>query len=440
MKPGYKQTEVGYIPEDWNLKLIEEVASITRLAGAEYSSVWVEDENGEIIALRGFNIGENKIIEKDVVRISNSLSLRLNRSRLYKGDVVYPCVGTICNAAVIEEDDKYHIQQNIAKITPRKSLSPHYLAYYLMSFLGFREVLRFNATSSQPNVLVGSLRKYRVPLPPSIKEQNAIAATLSDVDALISGLDQLITKKRCLKQAAMQQLLTGKQRLSGFCQKPGYKQTEVGVIPEDWEVEALCDIFNISGGFSASRDQLTSEGHCYLHYGDIHTSTKNFIDVRAEYLDIPKLNIPLKRISSKSLLSDGDIVFVDASEDDEGTSKHVVIINPEGVPYISGLHTIVAKGKTASLDNGYKRYCFQTSDVKRQFYFYAVGTKVNGISKTNIKKVFIPLPPLFEQTAIATVLTDMDAEIAALEQRRDKTRDLKQGMMQELLTGRIRLV
>ena len=92
------------------LKLLEEVASITRLAGAEYSSVWQEDEDGEIIALRGFNIGENKIIERDIVRISNSLSLRLNRSRLYKGDVVYPCVGTIGNAAVIDEDGKYHIQ------------------------------------------------------------------------------------------------------------------------------------------------------------------------------------------------------------------------------------------------------------------------------------------------------------------------------------------
>lgn len=185
---------------------------------------------------------------------------------------------------------------------------------------------------------------------------------------------------------------------------------------------------------------MSSEGHCYLHYGDIHKSTKTFVDVRGEYSDIPKLAIPLKRIPAKSLLTDGDIVFVDASEDDEGTSRHVVIVNGENIPYISGLHTIAAKSKRAALDNGYKRFCFQSRDIKRQFYYYAVGTKVSGISKTNIARIFLPIPPLPEQRAIANFLSDMDTEIAALEKRRDKTRLLKQGMMQELLTERIRLI
>jgi type I restriction enzyme S subunit len=110
------------------------------------------------------------------------------------------------------------------------------------------------------------------------------------------------------------------------------------------------------------------------------------------------------------------------------------------MPFISGLHTIVAKGKTNELSHQYRRYCFQTGAIRRQFYFYAVGTKVSGISKSNIKKLTLSFPSLSEQTAIAEVLSDMDAELAALTQRRDKTRALKQGMMQELLTGRIRLV
>ncbi len=176
-----------------------------------------------------------------------------------------------------------------------------------------------------------------------------------------------------------------------------------------------------------------------MHYGDIHKSSKTFIDVRSDYQDIPKLDIPLKRVSPVSLLEDGDVVFVDASEDDEGTSRHVVIVNKDKTPFISGLHTIVAKSKTNELDHQYRRYCFQTTAIKRQFYFYAVGTKVSGISKTNITKLTLPVPPLAEQTAIAEVLSDMDAEISALEERRDKTRVLKQGMMQELLTGRVRL-
>jgi type I restriction enzyme S subunit len=217
--------------------------------------------------------------------------------------------------------------------------------------------------------------------------------------------------------------------------KPGYKQTEVGVIPEDWKVVAIGDAFDISGGLSASRDQLSSEGHCYLHYGDIHKSTKSFIDVRADYLNIPKLNVPLSRVPSKSLLADGDVVFVDASEDDEGTSKHLVVINSETIPFISGLHTIVVKSKTSSFDNAYKQHCFQTRDLRRQFYFYAVGTKVSGISKTNIKKVLIPHPPIPEQRAIAGALGDVDALLGALEKLIVKKCDLKQATMQQLLTG-----
>jgi len=98
------------------------------------------------------------------------------------------------------------------------------------------------------------------------------------------------------------------------------------------------------------------------------------------------LNIPLKRISPVSLLDDGDVVFVDASEDDEGASKHVVIINKGKIPFIAGLHTIVVKSKTDDLDHNYRRYCFQTREIKRQFYYYAVGTKVTGISKTNASR------------------------------------------------------
>lgn len=424
---GYKQTEVGVIPEDWSIKKLDEISIISRLAGAEYTSLWKETYDGEIIALRGFNIGKGKIVEKDLVHISNELSLKLKRSRLCKGDVVYPCVGSIGNAVVISEDEKYHIQQNIARITPNpEAIRSSYLANYLMSFLGEREVARFNASSSQPNVLVGSLRQYRIPLPSTLTEQEYIAEALSDADALIESLEQLITKKCQIKQGSMQELLTGKKRLPGFS--------------GEWEVKLLGDLFEFSGGLSASRDQLSTEGYCYLHYGDIHISKKTFIDVKKEKQDIPKLDIPLKKVSPSSLLESGDVVFVDASEDEEGASKHIIIFNEDKIPFISGLHTIVAKSKTRELDYQYRRYCFQTSDIKQQFRFFAVGTKVFGISKTNIAKITLPVPSVEEQNAIATILSDMDSEITALEEKLAKARQIKQGMMQELLTGRVRLV
>jgi restriction endonuclease S subunit len=213
----------------------------------------------------------------------------------------------------------------------------------------------------------------------------------------------------------------------------GYKQTDVGVIPADWEVKKLGEIFTFSGGYSASREQLSNDGFCYLHYGDIHGAKKTFINVINEYTEIPKLKISLKNVSPKSLLNDGDIVFVDASEDDEGTSRHLIVKNSDGIPYISGLHTIVAKSKDDSLDNDFKRYCFQTKVVKNQFKFYAVGTKVSGISKTNIAKIEIAIPTKTEQTAIAASLSDADALIQSLEKLIAKKRLIKQGAMQELL-------
>ena len=219
----------------------------------------------------------------------------------------------------------------------------------------------------------------------------------------------------------------------------GYKKTDIGVIPNDWDVKYLSELFSFSGGFTASRDQLSDNGFCYLHYGDIHKSDKTFIDVSDEYADIPKLDVPLNRIPKKALLNDGDIVFVDASEDDEGASKHIVVRNVKGVTYISGLHTIVSKSKDESLDNLYKQFCFQTRNVKRQFKFYAVGTKVSGISKTNIQKIQVPVPPKPEQSAVAKVLSDIDRLISSLNELISKKQNIKQGAMQELLTGKRRL-
>lgn len=221
--------------------------------------------------------------------------------------------------------------------------------------------------------------------------------------------------------------------------RSGYKQTDVGVIPEEWEVKPFGDLFDFSGGFSASREQLSENGHCYLHYGDIHGATKTCVDTHADFQDIPKLDIPLKKISPRSLLEDGDVVFVDASEDDEGTSRHVVVVNKGNLPFISGLHTIVAKSKTTDLTHEYRRYCFQTEAIRRQFLFYAVGTKVSGISKSNIPKLLLAFPNPPEQRAIATALNDVDALLDGLDRLIAKKRDLKQAAMQQLLTGQTRL-
>jgi type I restriction enzyme S subunit len=367
----------------------------------------------------------NRIDISDLSMMAMSLT-DLQRYRLKRGDLLV-CEGGEVGRAAIWDDQlpECYYQKALHRLRPKRGFDTGLMTELLRYWADHGLLVNYVTQTSIAHL---TREKFNdVPMPvPSLPEQRAIATALSDVDALLAAQDKLIAKKRDIKQATMQQLLTGKQRLPGFS----------GV----WEVKTLGELFTFSGGYSASRDQLSVEGHCYLHYGDIHGSSKTSIDTEVDYQDIPKLDIPLKQVSTKSLLKDGDVVFVDASEDDAGTSKHVVVVNRNNLPFISGLHTIVAKSKTDELSYEYRHYCFQTPAIRQQFLFYAVGTKVSGISKTNIPKLTLPVPSIPEQTAIAAVLSDMDADLAALEQQRDKTRALKQGMMQELLTGRIRLV
>jgi len=206
-----------------------------------------------------------------------------------------------------------------------------------------------------------------------------------------------------------------------------------------WTEKPLGELFDFFGGISASRAQLSKNGYPYLHYGDIHGSSRTFVDVCAD-ATIPCLDIELTKISSTALLHDGDIVFVDASEDDEGASRHVIIRNAENKPFISGLHTIIAREKTDELDNLFKEYCFQTEEIKAQFKFYAVGTKVIGVNKGSIAKINLRFPTeKAEQYAIAEALSDTDNLIASLEKLIGKKKAIKHGAMQELITGKRRL-
>ena len=212
------------------------------------------------------------------------------------------------------------------------------------------------------------------------------------------------------------------------------------VIPIGWAKKKLSELFTFSGGVTASRAQLSRDGYCYLHYGDIHGTICPYIDPLKNYLTIPKLSIDLRDVPKTSLLADGDVVFVDASEDDDGASKYVVVRNLNNIPFISGLHTIVAKSFTDEINNLFREYCFQSNTIKAQIKFFSAGTKVVGISKSNLGKISILFPTnIAEQTAIADALTDADSLIASLQKLIAKKKAIKQGAMQELLTGKRRL-
>ena len=378
--PGYKRTEVGVIPKDW---ILQDVGSFATTVASGRSHV--NSEFGDYPVY-----GSTGIIGRSTHSDYSGRAVLIARVGANAGKL-----------SVV--DGEYGVTDNTIMVRIVSSVDLDYFWRQL-------EARRLNSMvfgSGQPLLTGTQIKSLAIPFPPTKAEQEAIAEALGDAG---EGPDDAGIEHRLL----------------GF--------------GGEWEVKTLGDLFDFSGGFTASREQLSSEGHCYLHYGDIHGSRKSFINVGSEYEDIPKLMISLHTVSRHSMLEDGDVVFVDASEDDEGTSRHVVIMNPDGIPFISGLHTIVAKSKTNALQHEFRRYCFQSAAVKAQFHFFAVGTKVSGISKTNIGRVALQIPPPLEQAAIATILSDIDAEIAVQEEKLFKARSLKKGMMQELLTGRIRLV
>jgi len=422
IKKGYKQTELGIIPEDWGVVKLGRMVS-----GFEHGKGLSKAELREDGTTKCIHYGQLFTEYKELIKkVRSKTFIFPGALRSVSNDVLIPTSDVtprgLATASCIKETGVI-LGGGILVVRLTKEYDGVFLSYYISQ--NKTNVLRLVKGSTVFHLYAGDLSNLLVAVPGSLFEQKTIADALSDTDALIEHLQKLIDKKKVLKQGTMNQLLTGKKRLPGFSAK--------------WEIKSLNELFDFSGGVTASREQLSEAGTCYLHYGDIHGAKKSFVDVSKEYADIPKLQIKLQSVPQKSLLNDGDLVFVDASEDDDGASKHVVIRNTKNIPYISGLHTIVAKGKDNSLDGMYKQYCFQTSEVKAQFKFFSVGTKVTGISKRNIAKIQIPVPALQEQKQIAEILNDMDSVLMDLEQKRDKYVMLKQGMMQQLLTGRIRI-
>lgn len=208
--------------------------------------------------------------------------------------------------------------------------------------------------------------------------------------------------------------------------------------PSDWNETNFQDLFEFESGLSISRANLSDEGICYLHYGDIHKTTENFVNVEKDYDLIPKYDITLDKVNEKYLLKEGDIVFADASEDYAGIGKSVVVINPKELPFISGLHTIVAKDKTNKLDNGYKKYFLTDWNIRKQLMVMATGISVYGLSKTNLKKIRVVLPPKEEQQKIAFILSTWDKAIELKEKLIEQKKEQKKGLMQKLLTGEVR--
>ena len=257
---------------------------------------------------------------------------------------------------------------------------------------------------------------YRFPFP-SQSEQRAIAAALRDVDGLLGGLDRLLAKKRDLKQAAMQQLLTGQTRLPGFHGK--------------WDTRRLGEVADIkTGPFGSSLHESD-----YVENGTPIITVEHLGEFGVEHRNLPLVSDPDRRRLRAYSLAEGDIVFSRVGSVD----RNALIRRAEAGWLFSG-RLLRVRPDSEKAYAPFLSFQFHSEPFKASVRSVAVGQTMASLNTQILNDVRVSLPPISEQTAIAVLLSDMDAELVALEARRDKTRALKQGMMQELLTGKTRLV
>lgn len=423
VKAGYKQTEVGVIPVDWEDCTLSSISERI-MVGIASAATHAYRSRG-IPLLRNQNIKSGYLDDEDILYVDPNYEAIFRNKRLQAGDLLTARTGYPGTTCVVPQ--QYNLAQSFTTLITRpiaQKVDSTYLCHYINSEEGQHFFEQTQIGGAQKNVNAGTLRQMPIPLP-RLPEQRAIAAALADVDALLARLDQLIAKKRDLKQATMQQLLTGQHRLPGFS--------------GEWEVKTFGEIFDYLSTATNSRADLSADtgDTYYIHYGDIHTKYHGHLDFRCER---PSM-ISRKLCKNAALLQNGDWVMADASEDFDGVGKSIEISGlQDDIQAVAGLHTFLLRERLSTFAPGFKGHLGNLNSLHQQFLRVATGMKVFGVSKTALKNLPLPVPSFPEQTAIATLLSDMDAEIAALEARRDKTRAVKQGMMQELLTGRIRLI
>ena len=394
VSPGYKRAEVGMIPDDWDCcplgDLTTHVGSGMTPTGGE--RVYVTAGRP---FLRSQNVGWGLLNLDDIAFITDEIHSLFAASEIKEGDVLLNITGASIGRSAVAGTSvaRGNVNQHVCEIRPDPDqLDSHFLNSYLLSAQGQRQIDSFQAGGNRQGLNYSQIRSFLIPHP-SLTEQRAIVAALNDVNALLNSMNRLIAKKRDLKKAAMQQLLTGQKRLPGF--------------NAQWEVTLVRDLLAYE-----RPDHYIVTSTVYSNHGDIPvlTGNKAFILGYTNETFGVCTNLPA-------------IVFDDFTTDSKFAEVPFKVKS-------SAIKLLRPRQERTSL-----RFLFETMRLVR----FPVGEhKRYYISDYQNMRLLVP--EYDEQLAVVSVLSDMDAEIAALEARRDKTRDLKQAMMQELLTGKTRLV
>ena len=409
--PGYKQTEVGVIPEEWNAVPME---AITTHIGDGLHGTPIYASNGDFFFLNGNNLQEGKIVVTSETRSVNHSEFTKYQKPLSHRSILMSINGTIGNIGLFN-GERVVLSKSAAYINVKPDVSRQFIYHFLQTEIVRQQFLDGLTGSTIGNLGLATIRRTQIALPPTVVEQRAIAKALSDMDALLEGLDQLIAKKRDIKQATMQQLLTGKMRLPGF--------------HDAWIILTAGEIGKFHGGFGFP-----------IQWQGKHNGTYPFFKV-------------------SDMNNDGNEDYMTAANNyiSESVQRRLgANIFPQGSIVLAKVGAAIflerkkILGQPSCIDNNMTAYVMDTQRVDVRFIHALLlltrlgdlvsTTALPSINGNQLSGISISLPSLHEQKAIVAILSEMDTELAVLEHRRDKTTLLKQAMMQELLTGRIRLV
>lgn len=429
---GYKQTEVGVIPEDWTVKNISNIADVKTgpFGSALHEKDYVIDGT-PIITVE--HLGELGVEHINLPMVSNEDRNRLKSYSLKVGDIVFSRVGSIDRNALIKNSEAGWLFSGRLLRVRLNSSKDHsqYLSYHFHSAPFKQRVRDVAVGQTMPSLNTQILKGIQIILPTE-EEQRSIAQALADVDALIAALDKLITKKRNLKIATMQQLLTGKKRLPGFGEEQGYKESESGLIPEDWDVALLGNFTDKVG----SGITPTGGSRVYKTSGRPFMRSQNVCWGFLKLDDLVYINEETHQSFADSEIREGDVLLNITGASIGRSSVADKRIAKGNV----NQHVCIIRTNQAQLTCGFLNLFLLSKDGQKQIDSFQAGGNREGLNFGQIRSFKIRKPSdTEEQRAIATVLSDMDTEIAALESRLAKTQAIKQGMMQELLTGRTRL-
>ncbi len=426
---GYKRTEVGVIPEDWECDRLENYFSFISYG---FTNPMPTVESG-IFMITAADINSGRIQFETARKTTENAykTLLSSKSKPRRNDLLLTKDGSLGRLAIVG-DEQICINQSVAVIRPNEKVEPIFLKLLLESPFYQRKMLEDSGGSTIKHIYITIVNLMYVGLPSNLPEQRAIASALSDVDELLAALEQLIAKKRDLKQGAMQQLLTGKRRLPGFGEGKGYKETEVGMIPEDWRLATLGEICVFENGDRGSnypsRKDFVFSGIPFINAGHINKGQVDHASM--DYITQDSYD----RLGGGKVKA-GDILFCLRGS----LGKFGIVKSDFGDGAIAS-SLVIIRLEHNSVFRKYLDCYFSSSLCERMIEAWSGGAAQPNLGAQDLAKFFMLLPPVAEQTAIATVLSDIDAEITALEQRHSKTRALKQGMMQQLLTGKTRLL